>query len=73
MELTQTALIEKLIHQHAKNTKNADGKPKKPPETPLPHREQLDDLVSDGEFEQAKDLPYPSVVCVCTWVFGTEH
>ena len=65
VEMTQPGFIERMA------SKFEEWLPtnfrEKAPKIPMKAGEQLDDLVSDDEWELAKHLPYPSLVCAMNY------
>jgi len=65
VEMTQPGFIDKMVAKFEqwlpKNFRE------KSPKVPMKAGEQLDDLVSDEEWELAKHLPFPSLVCAMNY------
>ena len=65
VEMSQPGFIEKLVGKFEEFLPTNFRL--KAPKIPMKAGEQLDDLVSDEEWEKAKHLPFPSLVCAINY------
>jgi hypothetical protein len=65
VELTQPGFIEKMVGKFEEYLPS--NYREEAPKISMKAGEQLDDIVSDEEWEKAKHLPFPSMVCAMNY------
>ena len=65
VELTQEGFIEKMVEKF--EAYMPDCYRERSPPIPMKEKQQMDDIVSDEEWEKSKHSPYPSVVCAMNY------